>query len=146
LGHKREGKVVSMNPLRSITRHVGVLAILMAALACAAALPAQARVHVGIGFGFPLFPPPVYYPPPAYYPPPVYYPPPPPVYYVPPAPPITYAPPTNYTPSFAPPGPSAGGQSCFAGHYTCPMERPIPTGAACYCPGNRGERVPGRTN
>jgi hypothetical protein len=96
---------------------------------------ANARVHFGIGIGIPLYGPPAYYPPPVYYPPPIYYPPPPPVYYVPP-------PPVNY----ASPGHPAG-QFCYAAQgYTCPMERPIAAGAACYCPGNQGERIPGHTN
>jgi hypothetical protein len=67
------------------------------------------------------------------YPPPVYYPPPP-VYYAPP--PQTY--------SQAPvPG---GGQSCYAGAYFCPMERPVASGASCYCPGNNGERIWGKAS
>jgi hypothetical protein len=89
--------------------------------------PAHARVW--FGFGFPLYyPPQVYYPPAAYYPPPMIYAPPPPVTYTPPS---TYAPPSR-------------SQSCYAGAYICPMERPTASGNACYCPGNNGERVWGR--
>ncbi|HYZ24201.1 MAG TPA: hypothetical protein VE690_18780, partial [Rhodopila sp.] len=91
--------------------------------------PAEARVF--FGFGFPVYPP-YYYPPPAvYYPPPVVYAPPPAVY-----PP----PPDAYTPTLP------HDQTCFAGPYTCPMEHPVPYGAACYCTGNNGQRVMGRAN
>lgn len=93
--------------------------------------PAQARVFVGIGI--PLFAP-FYYPPPVYYPPP-------PVYY--PPPPVVYAPPP---PAFSPAPPQPGGQSCYAGPYVCPMDRPAGSGGACYCPGNNGQRVWGRAN
>jgi hypothetical protein len=93
------------------------------------AVPAPAYSRVWVGFGFPLFwTPPVYYPPPIYYyPPPAYYPP----------PPATYAPPAP---------PVAGGQSCYAGAYVCPMDNPVPSGAACYCLGNQGTHVWGHAN
>ncbi|MBE7158600.1 MAG: hypothetical protein INR62_09250 [Rhodospirillales bacterium] len=91
--------------------------------------PAQARVFIGFGVPFPG----LYYPPPVYYPPP-------PVYY--PPPPVVYAPPPV---SYAPPPPPAG-QTCYAGQYSCPMERPTAAGASCYCPGNGGQRVWGRAN
>jgi hypothetical protein len=96
--------------------------------------PAAARVFVGVGIGVPGYPAPYYYaPPPVYYPPPrVYYAPPPPVVYAPP--PVTYAPPMR------------AAQSCYAGAYTCPMERPTTPGAACYCAGNGGNRVWGQAN
>jgi len=83
--------------------------------------------------GFPLFyGPPVYAPPPVYYPPPMYYPPP---------PPMVYAPPPAYSPMPAAPA----GQSCYAGGYACPMDRPVPSGSGCYCTVNGG-RVWGRAN
>ena len=103
-----------------------------------AACPAQARVFVGIGLGVPFYGP-GYVPGPYYYPPPAYYPPPP-VYYSPP-PPVVYTPPPQ-TYSQAP----SGGQSCNAGAYVCPMERPVASGASCYCSGNGGQRVWGRAN
>ncbi len=109
---------------------LGIIAVMTLGVMLAAA-PAQARVFVGVGVPLPYFGPPAYY----YPPPPVYYAPPPPVYYAPP-PPVTYA----------PPGPSATyGQSCNAGSYVCPMERPAPSGASCFCRGNYGERVNGYT-
>jgi hypothetical protein len=109
----------------------------LAAMLGWAAPPARARVFVGIGipfYGPGFYPPPVYYPPP-----PVYYPPPP-VYYTPPPPPVVYSPPQTY--SQAP----AGGQSCYAGSYVCPMDHPVAAGAGCYCPGNGGQRIWGKTN
>ncbi|WP_428484856.1 hypothetical protein [Rhodopila sp.] len=96
--------------------------------------PAQARVFVGFGFGFPGFYGPAYLPPPIYYPPPYYA-----------APPVVYTPPQVYTPGPAV-SPGGGGQTCYAGAYVCPMERPVPSGAACYCLGNGGQRVTGRAN
>ncbi len=93
---------------------------------------AQARVFVGIGvplWGPGFYPPPVYYPPP-----PVYYAPPP-VVYAPPPPPQTYS-----------QAPTGGGQACYAGPYVCPMDRPVATGAGCYCLGNGGQKVWGRAN
>jgi hypothetical protein len=95
--------------------------------------PAAARVFVGVGIGVPVYPPPYYYPPP-----PVYYPPPR-VYYAPP-PPVVYAPPPVYAP------PLRAAQTCYAGAYTCPMERPTSPGASCYCAGNAGNRVWGQAN
>src|ERR1700761_6320407 len=74
---------------------------------------AEARVFVGIGVPFPGF-----YPAPYYYPPP-------PVYYAPP-PPVVYAPPQTYAPA---PQASGGGQTCYAGAYVCPMDRPTATGS-----------------
>jgi hypothetical protein len=93
--------------------------------------PAHARVFVGIGLPFYG---PGFYPPPAYYPPP-------PVYYAPP--PVVYAPPQTYTP---PPVTGPSGQSCYAGPYVCPMDRPVATGGGCYCPGNDGQRIWGHAN
>ncbi|MGE0226127.1 MAG: hypothetical protein AB7S57_22865, partial [Acetobacteraceae bacterium] len=92
--------------------------------------PAHARVVFGFGFGVPIYPPPIYVPPPVYYPPPTWY--------VPP-PPTTYAPP----PAGAP---SPVRQSCRAGAYMCPMDRPTTPGASCYCLGNNGQRVWGRAD
>jgi hypothetical protein len=110
-------------------RRITVALALCAALVCLASNPAHARVFVGIGIPF-------YGP--GFYPPPYYYPPPP-VYYAPP-PPVVYAPPQAYSP------PQASGQSCYAGPYVCPMDRPIATGGNCYCLGNGGTRVWGRAN
>jgi hypothetical protein len=112
-------------------RRLAVMAAMCAGLTGLMAPMAQARVFVGIGipFGWPGY----YYPPPAYYPPP-------PVYYAPP-PPVSYAP-QGYSPA---PG-GQGGQMCYAGPYTCPMERPVASGAGCYCLGNGGQRVTGRAN
>jgi hypothetical protein len=116
--------------LRRIVAALAVFAGLIGILTPAA----QARVFVGIGI--PLFGPPAYY-----YPPPVYYPPPP-VYYAPP-PPMTYTPPAfNAAPAAAAQGP----QICYAGAYTCPMDRPTAPGGGCYCLGNAGQRVTGRAN
>jgi hypothetical protein len=110
-----------------------VAVALFAACIGLAAHPANARVFVGIGIPFPGF-----YPAPYYYPPP-------PVYY--PPPPVVYAPPPQV---YAPPPPIAmptgSGQSCYAGPYACPMDRPVATGSNCYCPGNGGQRVWGRAN
>jgi hypothetical protein len=111
---------------RSFLGLIAATALLVAGVALPFS-PAQARVWVGFGF-------PLYYPPPAYYPPPLYAPPP--VIYAPP-PPVTYAPPPSYPPM-------SRGQSCYAGAYVCPMDRPTASGNACYCPGNGGERVWGR--
>jgi hypothetical protein len=125
-----------------LRRSIGTVALVAALIGCfAAASPASARVWIGFGFpGIYVGPPayPYYYPPPAYYPP-AYYPP----------PPVSYAP--NYAPqSYAQPqsGPASGaaGQSCNAGSYTCPMDQPVASGAACYCPGNGGTRVWGHAN
>ncbi len=131
---------IAMHFLRRLT----VAVALFATFAGLAASPAAARVFVGIGIPFGgFYPAPYYYPPP-----PVYYPPPPVVY----APPQTYAPPPQ---SYAPPPPQVagsdgggdgGGQACYAGPYVCPMDRPVATGGNCYCLGNGGQRVWGRTN
>jgi len=102
-------------------------------MAGVAGAPAQARVWVGVGIPFWG---PGFYPPPYYYPPPAYYPPPPPVVYAPP--PQSYG---QQAPMAAP-----GGQSCYAGPYVCPMDRPVGSGTSCYCPGNGGQRVWGRAN
>ncbi|WP_428492628.1 hypothetical protein [Rhodopila sp.] len=120
---------------RLLSRHAMLALAPCAALLGLAAAPAHARVFVGIGIPFygPGFvPAPYYYPPPAYYPPPTYYTPPPPVVYTPPQQTYNQPPP--------------GGQTCYAGPYVCPMERPVATGASCYCPGNNGQRVWGRAN
>jgi len=115
-----------------------VAAVSLAVAVAMLASPAQARVF--IGFGFPLFGPPLYYPPPAYYPPPpAYYPPP--TYYAPP-PVASYAPPQAPHSGY----PSGEGQTCYAGAYTCPMDRSTASGAPCYCLGNGGQRVTGRAN
>ncbi|WP_146101937.1 hypothetical protein [Rhodopila globiformis] len=125
------------SPFSSLRRIAGIAALCAIALGLAAP-PAQARVFVGFGFGVPWAYGPGFYPPPYYYPPPVYYPPPP-VYY---APPQTYAPVPSYTP-----GPTAQvGQSCHAGAYVCPMDRPVAPGSSCYCLGNGGQRIWGRAN
>jgi hypothetical protein len=116
-------------PTQLLRRALGSVAI-FAALGgyFAATEPAYSRVW--IGFGVPYYAgPPAYYPPPVYYPPPAYYP-----------------PPMSYAPSYAPAAPSTAGQSCYAGPYVCPMDRPVPSGAACYCLGNGGARVWGRAN
>lgn len=91
--------------------------------------PAQARVFIGLGipfYGPGFYPPPYYYPPPAYYPPP----------------PVVYAPPPPQSYSEAP----SAGQMCYAGSYSCPMDRPSAVGGSCYCLGNGGQKVWGRTN
>jgi hypothetical protein len=116
-------------------RRLAAMAAVCAGLTGMTAPMAQARVFVGIGvggFGWPGY----------YYPPPIYYPPPP-VYYAPP-PPVTYAPPSYVPQSYTPGGQS--GQMCYAGPYTCPMDRPVASGAGCYCLGNGGQRVTGRAN
>lgn len=123
-------------------RFLGRLSIAMALCATfmmVATESARARVFVGVGFGVPFygpgyFAPPPFYPPPVYYaPPPMYYPSPPPVVYTPPPPVYSRA-------------PSASGQSCYAGSYVCPMDRPVAAGAGCYCLGNGGQRISGRAN
>ena len=112
---------MSPSPALSLLRRTclafGVLAV--------SAPLAQARVGVFFGFGGPVFyPPPVYY-----YPPPVYYPP----------PPVVYAP----SPAWSTPPAPAATQSCSAGQYVCPMTRPVPAGATCWCPNNSGGRAYG---
>jgi hypothetical protein len=121
-----------------VLRRATVALALCAAMVGLSGAPAHARVW--IGFGFPFYGP-AFYPPPYYYPPPAYYPP----------PPVVYAPPQNY--SQAPqqnysqaPSQSGGGQACYAGAYVCPMERPVASGASCYCAGNGGQRVWGQAN
>jgi hypothetical protein len=105
--------------------------VALALLAVSAPL-AQAggtRVFVGVGFGGPLYyPPPVYY-----YPPPVYYPP----------PAVVYAPPPGWGTPPVVPGPA---HSCYAGRYVCPMSRPVPVGATCWCTNNSGGRAYGTAN
>ncbi len=118
-----------------VTSRAGLLAALAVASMTVAASPSQARVFIGIGvpyFGPYYVPPPVYYPPPAYYAPP-------PVYYTPPPAQSAAAP--AYSPA-----PSGEGQSCYAGPYVCPMDRPVASGGPCYCIGNGGQRVSGRAN
>jgi hypothetical protein len=113
--------------------------LILVALAGAMALPSVAQARVFFGVGIPFYGPPAYYPPPVYYPPPAYYPPPPVIYAPPPA---TYTPPpTRYSSPNA-----AVGQSCQAGPYVCPMDRPSAPGSSCYCSGNGGQRVWGRTD
>ena len=120
---------MNLVPFAVLRRSAAVL-VVSGAVAAAFAHPAEARVFVGIGF--PFFAP-YYAPPPVYYPPPVVYAPP---------PPVVYAPPPAYSAA-----PSAyPGQSCYAGQYTCPMERPVAPGAGCYCLGNGGQRVAGRAS
>jgi hypothetical protein len=115
-----------------VWRRLTVVLVVCAAFMGVTSPPADARVFVG--FGVPFYGP-------GFYPPPYYYPPPPPVYYAPP-PPVVYAPPQAYSLP-----PQAGvGQACYAGPYVCPMDRPTATGGGCYCLGNGGQRVWGRTN
>ena len=118
--------------LVSMLRRALVALAVFGAMAGSAGTPAQARVWVGVGV--PLWGP-GFYPPPYYYPPPAYYPPPPPVVYAPP--------PQVYSQA---PIASPRGQSCYAGPYVCPMDRPVPSGASCYCPDNSGQRAWGRAN
>jgi hypothetical protein len=122
-----------MSKIRSVLTRTAAAVVLFTALVGVACHPAEARIFVGIGVPF-------YGP--GYYPPPVYYPPPPPVYYAPP--PTVYAPP----PQSYSQGPAEGGpgQTCYAGPYVCPMDRPTATGSNCYCLGNGGARVWGRSN
>ena len=116
----------------SILRRATVAVALCAAMMGLAGSPAQARVFIGLGVPF-------YGP--GYYPPAPYYYPPPPVYYAPP--PTVYAPPQ---PQYYSQTPSGAGQTCYAGPYVCPMDRPTVTGAGCYCIGSGGARVWGRAN
>jgi hypothetical protein len=118
---------------RSATVVAGVCAGLGAMVAAPA--PAQAAVFVGVGvpfggYGYGYGPPYGYSP---YLPPPIYYPP----------PPVYYAPPPVY---YTPPRPVNGSQTCYAGPYVCPMERPVASGAGCYCSGNYGQKVWGRAS
>jgi hypothetical protein len=122
-----------------LRRSIGTVAFVAALIGCfAATSPASARVWIGFGFPGVYVGPPAY---PYYYPPPAYYPPPP-VYYPPPA--MSYAP--NYAPQPAGPAGGAAGQICNAGSYTCPMDQPVASGAACYCLGNGGTHVWGHAN
>ncbi|HEY4173044.1 MAG TPA: hypothetical protein VGM42_08440 [Rhodopila sp.] len=77
---------------------------------------------------------------PYYYPPPYYY----------PAPPAVYAPPQTYyqppTQAYSRMPAAGGGQSCNAGAYVCPIDRPVATGGSCSCRGNNGQRVMGQAN
>jgi hypothetical protein len=116
-----------------LLRRFAVALVLCTAFVGLASGPAQARVFVGIGVPF-------YGP--GFYPPPYYYPPPPPVYY-PPPPPVVYAPPPQV---YAPPPPAPTRQTCYAGPYTCPMDRPVAVGGGCYCLGNGAQKVWGRAN
>lgn len=117
-------KVASLFP------KVAATAVAFATLsAVLAPSPAQAWWRGGVWVGVA---PPLYYAPPYYPPPPVYYAPPPPVYYAPP-PPVVYTPPNFYA---APQ--QQYSQSCYAGPYTCPLQRPAPAGSACSCPSNQG--------
>lgn len=116
---------------RSISAGAATIAAVMAMAA-----PADAAVFVGLGFGLPYYGP-AYIPPPIYYPPPAYYPP----------PPVYYTPPVQQRYAPAPMAEqSSGGQSCYAGAYVCPMDRPVAAGSSCYCLGNGGQRVVGRAN
>jgi hypothetical protein len=135
--------MISTHP-QFLRRLVGTVALGAALIGFfASATPASARVWIGFGLpGIYVGPPAYYYPPPVYYPPPAYYPPPPAAYAPPPA---GYAPPpASYAPQAG--GAPGQGQSCYAGAYTCPMDQPVASGAACYCVGNGGTRVWGRAN
>lgn len=117
---------------KHVLRTISLAAIGAGLLVSTGIATAQARVF--FGFGMPLYyGPPVYAPPPVYYPPPAYYAPPPPVVYAPP-------PAQTYTPY-----PGGAGQSCYAGAYVCPMDRPVSPGSGCYCTVN-GSRVWGRAS
>lgn len=120
-------------PALRLPRAARLAAALAAAavLGSLAAVPrAEAYVRYYFGFGGPLWGPPAYYyPPPIYYPPPAYYPPPPPVV---------------FTPPDSQPAPSGVAQSCDAGAYVCPLERPLAFGAVCWCRDNAGRRAYGR--
>ena len=124
--------------LARISRITAALALCAAVFGLTAS-PAHARVFVGVGIGVPFYGwggwGPGFYPAPDYYPPPWTYAP----------PPIVYTPPPQ---GFAPgPGPQpGGGQACYAGPYVCPMDRPVAPGSSCYCLGNGGQRVWGRSN
>jgi hypothetical protein len=138
------GRVVPMTSKSLLILRRASVAVACAAVVGLASAPAQARIFVGIGipfYGPGYYPAPYYYPPP----PPVYYAPPPPVYYAPPPPEIYTPPQRNY--SQIPAAASAnGGQACYAGSYVCPMDRPVVAGGNCYCLGNGGQKVWGKTN
>jgi hypothetical protein len=119
----------------SVFRRAIVVVVLCAAMVGLAGVPAQARVFIGVGIPFPGYYP-GYWPGPYYYPPPAYYPP----------PPVVYAPPPQAYSQMPSPTPSSGGQSCYAGPYVCPMDRPVATGASCYCLGNGSQKVWGKAN
>jgi hypothetical protein len=125
----RVGNMIAMSQL--ILRRTTVAALLCACVLGVVSRPAAARVFIGVGI--PFFGPGYYGPPPVYYPPP-------PLYYAPP--PVVYAPPQTYVPG----RPTASGQACFAGAYSCPMDHPVPAGEGCYCLGNGGQRMWGRAN
>lgn len=134
----------SLLVLRDVAvRWVFPVVALFAAIVGLAGSPASARVFVGVGipfYGPGFYPPPIYYPPP-----PVYYTPPPPVIYAQPQPPVIYAQPRAYSQgSYG--APSGSGQACYAGAYVCPMDRPTAGGGSCYCLGNGGQRIWGKTN
>jgi hypothetical protein len=122
-----------MSAFLPILRRTSVAAAVCAAMVGLAANPAQARVFIGLGV--PFFAP-------GYYPPPVYYPPPP-VYYAPPPPAVYAPPPPQYSQA---PAQGGYGQTCSAGPYVCPMDRPTAAGSNCYCLGSGGARVWGRAN
>ena len=119
---------------RSPRLHSLLAAATLGAALLPIALPSTAHAWWrGGGFfiGVP-FPPVVIAPP--VYAPPVYAP-----------PPVVYAPQQDYyaqSPGYAAPAPY--GQSCYAGPYVCPLQRSVPAGTNCSCPGNAG-RVFGRS-
>ena len=120
---------------RRLARPVALAGVACAAMAGAAVTtPAAAWWYGGYRGGVFIGVPPIVVAPPIY--PPAYYPPPP-VYY--PPPPVAYAPPPA-------PGPQAGGQSCYAGPYVCPMDHPVPSGTGCYCLGNNRAQIWGRAS
>jgi hypothetical protein len=132
--------MISTTP-QFLRRSIGTVALVAALIGCfAAATPAAARVWIGFGFpGIYVGPPAYAYPPPYYYPPPAYY------------PPAAYPPPAaSYAPAYQAPQPSSASdqqpQSCNAGGYVCPMDRPVAPGTACYCLGNGGAHVWGQAN
>jgi hypothetical protein len=97
--------------------------------------------HAQAGHFFFSFGAPLYFPPPFVVPAPVFVAPPPVVFAPPPAWSVTPAPPQwSVTPG------QVGGQSCYAGPYVCPMQSPVPTGAACWCPNNGGGRSYGHAS
>jgi hypothetical protein len=129
-----------------LRRPIGTVALVAGLIGCfAVATPASARVWIGFGFPGvyvgPGYYPPAYYPPPYYYPPPAYYPP---ASYPPAGSP--YAPQASYAPAQPGAEPSATGQICNAGSYTCPLDQPVASGAACYCLGNGGAHMWGHAN
>ena len=118
---------------RPALRRVVLAALAGVAIGGLAIHPAKAWWRGGVWIGGPVFVgPPVVYPP-VVYPPPVYYPPPPPVWYTPPQ--AQAAPPATPT-----------GQSCYAGPYVCPMDRPVASGSACYCLSNERSKIWGRAS